>query len=910
MRCVIIIFLFIQANVIAESLPIADIDASRKVSYANDIAPLFKKSCIACHNSTKAKGKLNLESVDYMMQGADGFEVLVPGKSNESLVFLLAAHQEEEFMPPPKNKSNAPNLTPEGLGLLKLWIDQGAKDDSSLAKAKKINFTKMSDNVKAIYSVAISQDNQFVAAGRGNSINMYHLPSGKSLGELIDPSIKNIGPSAHVDIVGGMAFSRNGILASGGFRNVKLWKQKPPQEIFKIKLKETMQTALVIDSGLANILSGNVQGEVHLHSLDTKKTSLMTSHNSSVVALSFIGDNKFASIDSKGFLLINEIGGKNPVINTQLSYPVNSLAYIEDKNWLSLGCEDGFIRILSVDNMLEMVGEIKAHSANVNHIRSLARVGAGLISSGTDSMIRFWKIDGAKISKVRELNNESEVRGLSLSKDGNLIASISKGGKIRIWNTADGKLKLESNNKWVIENKVKSDEQKKAVYTRVGEERKKQVVSSEKKIKDDLATLEKAKESESKMKEALEKKKIELADASKLKSMSEADLKSKEEAKDPNLKPFQDKLKKDTDTVAAKEKELEEAERKHVESVRSREIAERFLQRSNEADGKAKEQLARSQQDLTNAIKAHEESLQFLAESKSELQTVIFSEDASRVFAGSNDGNLYSWEVEGAKPSGVTNFGSNAFDLMAIKGDEFVVISKSKWIRSLSDKKTWVLDRVIGGIDDPKTIVDRVNAISFSPDGKFLATGGGVPSRSGELKVWKVSNGELVSSNVESHSDTISGLAFSPSGGHIATAATDRFVKVFNPEGGVLEKSFEGHTNHVLDVSWSADEFLIASAGADHVVKIWDYEKGTQKETVKGHTKAVGSIAYIGVTGTLLSSSGDKSVRLSNKPLPDSNTFIHVSGASADGSHVAAGGEDSILRIWTTADSKLILKLQ
>ncbi len=76
MRGVIITFLFIQANVIAESLPIADIDASRKVSYANDIAPLFKKSCIACHNSTKAKGKLNLESVDYMMQGADGFEEL------------------------------------------------------------------------------------------------------------------------------------------------------------------------------------------------------------------------------------------------------------------------------------------------------------------------------------------------------------------------------------------------------------------------------------------------------------------------------------------------------------------------------------------------------------------------------------------------------------------------------------------------------------------------------------------------------------------------------------------------------------------------------------------------------------------------------------------------------------------
>ena len=145
------------------------------------------------------------------------------------------------------------------------------------------------------------------------------------------------------------------------------------------------------------------------------------------------------------------------------------------------------------------------------------------------------------------------------------------------------------------------------------------------------------------------------------------------------------------------------------------------------------------------------------------------------------------------------------------------------------------MDRMIGNIDDPKTIVDRVNALGFSPDGKLLATGGGVPSRSGELKVWNVSTGELVSSNVDSHSDTISGLVFSPSGQSIATSATDRFVKVFKVNGGDLEKSFEGHTNHVLDVTWSADGFLLASAGADNVVKIWDYEKGTQKETVKGH---------------------------------------------------------------------------
>ena len=89
-----------------------------------------------------------------------------------------------------------------------------------------------------------------------------------------------------------------------------------------------------------------------------------------------------------------------------------------------------------------------------------------------------------------------------------------------------------------------------------------------------------------------------------------------------------------------------------------------------------------------------------------------------------------------------------------------------------------------------------------------------------------------------------------------------------------------------------------------------DFEKGNQKQTVKGHTKGVSSVAYMGAGEQLISSSGDQSVRIANKPLPDAATFIHSSSVSQDGTIIAAGGEDSILRIWTTGDSKLYLKLQ
>ena len=40
-------------------------------------------------------------------------------------------------------------------------------------------------------------------------------------------------------------------------------------------------------------------------------------------------------------------------------------------------------------------------------------------------------------------------------------------------------------------------------------------------------------------------------------------------------------------------------------------------------------------------------------------------------------------------------------------------------------------------------IIDRVTALDYSPDGKTLASGGGDPSRSGEVLLWNLAEGKL-----------------------------------------------------------------------------------------------------------------------------------------------------------------------
>ncbi|MGB0581202.1 MAG: c-type cytochrome domain-containing protein, partial [Limisphaerales bacterium] len=99
------------------------------VDFEKEILPILRANCLACHNTTKAKADLNLETPQLILKGGDSGPAVVPSKSAESLLFEVATHAEDPVMPPKGNKSGAKNFTPDQLALLKLWIDQGAKGE-------------------------------------------------------------------------------------------------------------------------------------------------------------------------------------------------------------------------------------------------------------------------------------------------------------------------------------------------------------------------------------------------------------------------------------------------------------------------------------------------------------------------------------------------------------------------------------------------------------------------------------------------------------------------------------------------------------------------------------------------------------------------------------------------------------
>jgi hypothetical protein len=96
----------------------------KDLTYARDIKPIFDHACLKCHSANKPKGDLRLDSLAGILKGSEDGKVVMPGDSAQSRLIYAVARSQVKAMPP---KDKAPPLSAEQVGLIRAWIDQGAK---------------------------------------------------------------------------------------------------------------------------------------------------------------------------------------------------------------------------------------------------------------------------------------------------------------------------------------------------------------------------------------------------------------------------------------------------------------------------------------------------------------------------------------------------------------------------------------------------------------------------------------------------------------------------------------------------------------------------------------------------------------------------------------------------------------
>ncbi|MCM8532594.1 MAG: hypothetical protein NE330_15620, partial [Lentisphaeraceae bacterium] len=108
------------------ALSSANAEVDKSVDFIRDVKPVLEFNCVSCHQATKAKGKLRIDTYEEMMKGASGDAVIVSGKPEESTLYTTTVldADDDDVMPPTKNHHVMSKFETD---ILKEWIKTGAK---------------------------------------------------------------------------------------------------------------------------------------------------------------------------------------------------------------------------------------------------------------------------------------------------------------------------------------------------------------------------------------------------------------------------------------------------------------------------------------------------------------------------------------------------------------------------------------------------------------------------------------------------------------------------------------------------------------------------------------------------------------------------------------------------------------
>ena len=202
--------------------------------------------------------------------------------------------------------------------------------------------------------------------------------------------------------------------------------------------------------------------------------------------------------------------------------------------------------------------------------------------------------------------------------------------------------------------------------------------------------------------------------------------------------------------------------------------------------------------------------------------------------------------------------------------------------------------------------------IAIDASGQLLASVG----EDKKLRVWEIDDSddkiELISEpkhQLDGHSKTIQAVDFSPNGDRLVSGGADKTIRLWNVETGEpIREISEGLYANILDVKFSPpDGNTVVSGSSDGRVRLWDADTGTQiTPREMRHADAVFSVAFDKEGDRIVSGSADRSLRLWNantgKPIEESmkghNGKVYAALFSADGKTVISAGSDRTIRFW------------
>lgn len=925
----------------APLLEVVEPPQGRTIDFSSQILPIFRRSCLACHNSKDAEGGVVLETPDLIAKGGESGPSVLPGKGGESLLFKLAVREEKPFMPPRNNKAGAPALTPVELGLVRAWIDQGATGTVAAAFPVK-EWNPIPESVRQVNSLAVTPDGRHVVANRGNRLHVHSAVTGELSATLADPSIP--GGAADHDILQSIAVSPDGEwIATGAYKSLKLWRRD--------------HTWTKTERSLGASLPGpSINAELAATLKSAVKTVLPSPDGS-----------RLAVLLEDGRLCVVEAGEAQKLAHEYApGAPIRRAVWSQGKPWIAILAADEVVRILNAMDG-KLLAEFREHPASLDLLTRarVADVRAGLLTahlqSAHDARVDFEKKEAESLAKAKEKldqqekahqaklkekadaddqlakaraeleSSQKEIDGAPVALAG---AETRKGEATAAMAAVEGELGASSRRLAELEPALERLVRRVAedgFATRVAELRLAEARLA--KTPDEAALAAEAATKLAALKITLAEHKglsseFETVDRAKIAALdSSSRLRSELEELNKAIAQIKSSTEEASKRIPEAKKRVEEGEKRLaalVEPLRvtegARDGAMQALKSIEESLERARAAIELAKTELDQA-KAHKDALSLEFQKASEASkiprpalSIALSPEGGLAAVLHADGSIVVWSIPTARCVNVLQAeGKLSSPTIHFKSESVLAVESPDGDCFESPvHASWSLALAIGGGREDAPFADRVMALDFSPDSKLIAAGGGFPSRGSELSLFALPDGGLVHTHKDIHSDTILAVRFSPGGELLLTGGADKFGRVVDVSSGRQWVAFEGHTHHVQAVAWIGAGKSVSTASADKTLKIWDLATGEQRRTHGGFGKELNSVAYVGPDQGIQVSSGESQLKWIAEDGKEIRRFNGASGfmtcgaVDLAGGVVAAGSLDGVVRVWEGATGKLL----
>jgi WD40 repeat protein/serine/threonine protein kinase len=214
---------------------------------------------------------------------------------------------------------------------------------------------------------------------------------------------------------------------------------------------------------------------------------------------------------------------------------------------------------------------------------------------------------------------------------------------------------------------------------------------------------------------------------------------------------------------------------------------------------------------------------------------------------------------------------------------------------------------------------ETVTRVAFSPDGRHIAT----VCMQGELAIRDVQTG-LVLHALEPRSDVarthrlVRAMGYSPDGRYLAVARHDGQIHVWDPNSGQLLHTLEGHKGASWHVAFSPDSHTLASGGADKTLRLWDLASGKALQVFDDHPAAVMAVAFRPDGRSVLAACDDGTVKVWDRGTAQPTFSFRGQGLafpnrawfSPDSRRLAWACWDGAIKIWDTTTGRLEIDQQ